>query len=109
MKCKNCKYYTGVQCHGHGDYWGDCKLIESLYSRFDKSIYKKDHELEDVLSRLGYKEYFIDKVIFSLFSYICYDDTDCMFKKFVDDIYSRGIITDKQFDYLEKKDAYKQC
>ena len=26
MKCKDCKFYTGIQCHGHGDYWGHCTI-----------------------------------------------------------------------------------
>lgn len=23
--CKGCKYYTGILCHGHGDFWGQCR------------------------------------------------------------------------------------
>ena len=30
IKCKNCPYYSGIQCHGHGEYWASCTLIESL-------------------------------------------------------------------------------
>lgn len=23
--CSNCHFFTGIQCHGHGEYWGECK------------------------------------------------------------------------------------
>lgn len=34
-KCENCKYYTGIQCHGHGEFWGNCTLINNLQSELD--------------------------------------------------------------------------
>ena len=30
IKCENCTYYTGTQCHGHGEYYGSCKLAEKI-------------------------------------------------------------------------------
>ena len=34
-KCENCKFYTGVQCHGHGDFWGNCTLIQQAINILD--------------------------------------------------------------------------
>ena len=36
LKCKDCIYYTGIQCHGHGDYWGECNLLENTRLMFSK-------------------------------------------------------------------------
>ena len=33
-KCENCIFYTGVQCHGHGDFWGTCNLIEKIIDEY---------------------------------------------------------------------------
>ena len=30
MKCVNCPHYSGIQCHGHGDYWAECELLNQL-------------------------------------------------------------------------------
>lgn len=35
--CKNCHYYTGIQCHGHGDYWGECKKNKNTLFCYDDS------------------------------------------------------------------------
>lgn len=109
MLCKNCKFYTGVLCHGHGEFWGECKLINLLCSELEENIDKKDEEIEVALSKIGCKKDFINKVSFSHFDYICNDDSSCKFKKFVDDMYFRGIINNKMFKDLSNKDVYKGC
>ena len=35
IKCKECIYYTGVQCHGHGEYWGSCKVASQIYKMLE--------------------------------------------------------------------------
>lgn len=37
MKCKECMYYTGVQCHGHGEFWGSCQLLNNLFTYMEKT------------------------------------------------------------------------
>lgn len=41
--CLNCVFNTGVQCHGHGDFWATCNLI--LF--FAKNKIKINNELFD--------------------------------------------------------------
>lgn len=65
--CKNCKYYTGVECHGHGDFWGSCKLLLKIYNQLEKTY---DDWLDCDLD--------ITKAI-------CYDDTICIFYLFLKD------------------------
>ena len=36
-KCKNCKYYTGITCHGHGDFWGECKKNKNTLFCYDET------------------------------------------------------------------------
>ena len=52
LKCKNCPYYSGVQCHGHGEFWGDCKLMYPVYDLIYKynvedNIYPRGYWLQD--------------------------------------------------------------
>lgn len=44
LKCKNCIYYTGITCHGHGDYWGECGLLINMRKLFSKifNVYEYD-------------------------------------------------------------------
>lgn len=46
IKCKDCVFYSGVQCHGHGDYWAECNLLNDLRKLFSKlfNIYQYDLE-----------------------------------------------------------------
>lgn len=37
MKCKECMYYSGVQCHGHGDFWGTCQLLINLFTYMERT------------------------------------------------------------------------
>lgn len=30
IKCKNCVYYTGMECQEHGEYFGECNAIKIL-------------------------------------------------------------------------------
>lgn len=30
IKCGKCPYFTGIQCHGHGEFWGDCNAINMI-------------------------------------------------------------------------------
>ena len=59
-KCKNCPHYTGVFCHGHGEYWGECKKNKNTLFCYDDSaclqyiktlrdLYFKQQELIDKL------------------------------------------------------------
>lgn len=61
MKCKDCIYYTGVKCHGHGEYWGNCDILESLL-RYVKKVTNCDY-------------------ISTGFNDIVYDDTECLILK----------------------------
>lgn len=63
--CKNCPYYTGIVCHGLGDFWGECTLIRDtpkILSRFvgvsQFDIYYKGDN-------------------YCPYNSICYDDTEC--------------------------------
>lgn len=59
-KCKDCPFYSGVECHGHGDFWGECSLAWSVLKKF--------------------KAFDVDVDIWTS---ICYDDTECKFSKFL--------------------------
>lgn len=43
LKCGNCPFFSGVHCQGHGDYWGECNLINVLKiifaDKFKCSVY----------------------------------------------------------------------
>lgn len=40
--CKDCKFFTGVQCHGHGEFYGFCKKCKNVHDwsdvRYDDSL-----------------------------------------------------------------------
>lgn len=59
--CKNCIHYSGIECHGHGDFWGTCYLLMNCYKDL-KSTYDSiiDCDLD-------------------CFNCICYDDSICKF------------------------------
>lgn len=59
--CKNCKHYTGVECHGQGEFWGSCKLLLNIYNQLEKTY---DDWLDSDLD---------------IIKCICYDDTICKF------------------------------
>lgn len=61
FKCKECMYFTGVQCHGHGEFWGSCKLIDEFIQYFDFTHDK--HHLS------------------CLYNDIVFDDTECIIIK----------------------------
>lgn len=75
LNCGNCPYYTGIECHGHGDFWGSCRLkaLEKNY-------------------KYGYWGY----------DCICYDETIC---KYTNDKkkYNHIINTIKYFSKKEVK------
>lgn len=52
MECKNCRYFSGIKCHGHGEFWGECRLLNDL-----------NYELKE--NRIEYLD-------------VCYDDTRCI-------------------------------
>lgn len=64
LTCKNCVYYTGVQCHGHGDYWGECSLITNTAKMIAKCNNVDEYDL---------KFKYLD-----VCDTICYDDTKCL-------------------------------
>lgn len=39
--CKDCPFYSGVQCHGHGDYWAECNFLLANAKSF-KRIFNLD-------------------------------------------------------------------
>ena len=43
-KCENCQYYTGIQCHGHGDYYGLCLKRKERIMVEDKTPCLQDIE-----------------------------------------------------------------
>lgn len=57
LRCKDCKFYSGSQCHGHGEFWGSCRFLDDL-----------EHFLDLVPNENCYK-------------FICFDDTICHFIK----------------------------
>ena len=64
MKCKRCVYFTGVQCHGHGEFWGDCLLLHFA--------------IKEIVQKSG-----CDYVSTNMNS-VCFDDTECLIAKFFD-------------------------
>ena len=61
MTCKDCLYYSGIQCHGHGEFWGECNIFSHIYNF-----------LED------YHKYYLDSDL-DPWICVCYDDTICKF------------------------------
>ena len=61
MKCKECIYFEEPTCHGHGEYWGYCKIIEKLLKHYDKEIENYNNELEKRL-----KGFFDDNEILNM-------------------------------------------
>lgn len=61
--CKNCYHYSGIECHGHGYYWGTCYVLKNMY-KYLKETYDSiiDCDLDS-------------------FKANCYDDTICKFYK----------------------------
>lgn len=70
MKCKECIYYSGVQCHGHGEFWGTCQLLDNLFKYMERTkqcdYIKTDFKdiLDDnteciIIKNLGFKPCFI--------------------------------------------------
>lgn len=41
IKCKECPYYSGIQCHGHGEYWAQCNLLIEQSKIFKKLFCKE--------------------------------------------------------------------
>lgn len=54
-KCKDCSFYSGVICHGHGEFWGNCKLLKLVSC------------LDSYISTITYKA-------------IVYDESTCLFQ-----------------------------
>ena len=40
LHCKDCPFYSGIQCHGHGEFWGDCQLLHNWYKIVQKVLPK---------------------------------------------------------------------
>lgn len=65
LVCINCKHYTGIECHGHGEFWGSCKLLLKMYNQLEKTYNDwLDCDLDINIS-------------------ICFDDTICKFYDFL--------------------------
>lgn len=60
IHCLDCPFYSGVQCHGHGEYWGHCSKIEEAYKILEMRI-DDDHYITS-----GMRD-------------ICFDDSECKF------------------------------
>lgn len=43
IKCKDCPYYTGSKCHGHGEYYGECLLFKVLKPAFSNLVSKEEY------------------------------------------------------------------
>lgn len=56
MKCKECVFYSGIKCHGQGEFWGECRLIEDFIK----------------FNNIEYDEY-------DVWSGIRFDDSKCIF------------------------------
>lgn len=46
LHCKDCPYFSGIECHGHGEYYGSCglmttaiKYLSRLFDCSDKHLY----------------------------------------------------------------------
>lgn len=48
LTCKDCPYYSGTHCHGHGEYYGECLLLKPVYRLI------KDVNIEDRIHPLDY-------------------------------------------------------
>lgn len=68
IKCCNCPYYTGIQCHGHGDFWGTCTILHDK-RKVMKILFEK-HDGDNA-------SYLCDKG--GAFSDVRYDDSTCKF------------------------------
>ena len=58
MNCKNCIFFSGIECHGHGDFWGECTLLK-LFIKCNKLTYR-DYDAR---------------------STVCYEETQCKLSK----------------------------
>ena len=63
LTCEECPFYTDIQCHGHGEFWGECILINQAYKNLEKRCGKSRH------ISVGFRN-------------VCYDDTECLFIKY---------------------------
>ena len=52
INCKDCIFYSGIQCHGHGEFWGECNLYEQVRSILAKlnNVYRYDVVRKNELS-----------------------------------------------------------
>ena len=44
IECKKCPFNSGVQCHGHSEYWAECKLLVQNAKILEKYF---QHEILD--------------------------------------------------------------
>ena len=58
MNCKNCIFFSGIECHGHGDFWGECDLLKFFIK----------------CNKLTYRDY-------DVWSTVCYEETQCKLSK----------------------------
>lgn len=65
MKCKDCPNFSGIQCHGHGDFWGTCHLYNSI----TKFIVKNNNAWYVTHKNIPY----------------LYEDSECYFEKLLID------------------------
>lgn len=68
IKCKNCPYYTGVECHGHGEFYGICTIFQDKIKVMEMLFQKLDGDNALFLSYKG-----------GAFSDVCNDDSSCKF------------------------------
>ena len=65
LKCKNCIFKEKDRVHGHGEYWGICRILSLLSDNYDKYRDKDEVELNYIIE-------------------ICSDSDDCkILKKFI--------------------------
>lgn len=74
MNCKGCKFFKPVSCHGHGDFWGGCRLYDHFTDELEQAIKQKDSNVSFVL--------------FNDVPY-CYPETQCIFERYIGHIYKK--------------------
>lgn len=47
--CRECIYNTGIQCHGHGDYWAECSLYKKLRDQY-KNCFNRKYDEYNIIS-----------------------------------------------------------
>lgn len=66
IMCKDCIYYSGIICHGHGEYWAECNLLNNMR----KTLAKMNNAYQYDLERIGAE---------SCWDNVLGDNSTCMF------------------------------